>query len=81
MTRYVINPFQAVELPTFNPDWRQLCDRCVHRTLAGPGKAKTPKVTRCGAAATNEAGGPRPACSEVRHTACANGEMFRERIA
>ncbi len=80
MTRYVINRFQTFALPAFNPDWRALCDRCVSQTVIGPGcKTSAPKVMRCEAAPPASHG--RPACSEVRHTACRNGELFRERIA
>ena len=80
MTRYVINRFATVDLPTFNPDWRDLCDRCVSKTSVGPGtKDSAPKVVRCSAAPREQHG--KPACSAVRHAACKNGELFRERIA
>jgi hypothetical protein len=78
MTCYVINRFASVELPTFNPDWRALCDRCVYHVAAGPRETKL--KAGC-VSATKGIGGRCQPCSEVRHTACANGELFRERVA
>lgn len=81
MTTYTINRFQNVELPTFRPDWRELCERCRHR--AGNRKNNqnphTSANMRCLAVPMIRGGAL--ACSEVRHTACAGGELFRERDA
>lgn len=81
MTTYTINRFQTVELPTFRAGWKDLCDRCRHRADNRKNHQNPHTSTNPRCLAVPMIRGGALSCSEVRHTSCANGELFAERQA